>query len=208
MYPTPNKVKIKEEYSEVKSADVQYKEIKLRTIWPAVMFAANRNDSVIGRTIILVVSISTRNGFSHSGAPSGRKWAVDFFIEYENDEINILIQSGRPIESVKIKWLDDDKEYGIIPIRLIKISKINNEEIVIDKPFKLIDDVRDSWFIMNFIIGATDDSERLWIFHIFIWNSINSDVFNKIVIVGDGVNKLYVSGSKIEKISPIIKIWL
>jgi len=37
------------------------------------MLAASRNDSVAGRTIILVVSISTRNGFSQSGAPSGRK---------------------------------------------------------------------------------------------------------------------------------------
>jgi len=40
---------------------------------PALMLAASRNDSVIGRTMILVVSIITRNGFSQSGAPSGRK---------------------------------------------------------------------------------------------------------------------------------------
>ena len=40
------------------------------------MFAANRNDRVIGRTSVLIVSIRTRNGFSHVGAPSGRKWAI------------------------------------------------------------------------------------------------------------------------------------
>lgn len=40
---------------------------------PALMLAASRNDKVNGRTRILVVSISTRNGFSHKGAPSGRK---------------------------------------------------------------------------------------------------------------------------------------
>jgi len=46
---------------------------RLRTMWPALIFAANRNDRVNGRTIILVVSIRTRNGFNQSGAPSGRK---------------------------------------------------------------------------------------------------------------------------------------
>ena len=50
-------------------------------MWPAVMLAANRNDSVIGRTMILVVSIITKNGFNHSGAPSGKKCAIDFFGE-------------------------------------------------------------------------------------------------------------------------------
>jgi hypothetical protein len=43
------------------------------------MFAANRNDSVRGRTVILVVSIRMRNGFSHAGAPSGRKCATNAF---------------------------------------------------------------------------------------------------------------------------------
>ena len=44
-----------------------------RTICPALMFAASRNDRVNGRTITLVVSISTRNGLSQSGSPSERK---------------------------------------------------------------------------------------------------------------------------------------
>jgi len=47
--------------------------INLRTMWPALMFAASRNESVRGRTIILVVSIIIRKGFNQSGAPSGRK---------------------------------------------------------------------------------------------------------------------------------------
>ena len=42
------------------------------------MLAARRKDRVRGRTITLVVSIRTKNGLSQSGAPSGRKWAVDF----------------------------------------------------------------------------------------------------------------------------------
>lgn len=40
---------------------------------PAVILAANRNDRVIGWTNTLIVSVSTKNGFSHVGAPSGKK---------------------------------------------------------------------------------------------------------------------------------------
>jgi len=45
----------------------------LNTMCPALIFAANRKDRVNGRTEILVVSIKIRNGFSHVGAPSGKK---------------------------------------------------------------------------------------------------------------------------------------
>ena len=62
-------------------APTQYSLISVSTICPAVILAANRNESVIGRTKILVVSIRTRNGFNHSGAPSGKKCATDFFGE-------------------------------------------------------------------------------------------------------------------------------
>lgn len=77
-----------------------YNLTSVSTMCPAVIFAANRKDRVMGRTRILVVSIITRNGFNHSGAPSGRKCAVDFFGEYLNEEINILNHMGSPIDSV------------------------------------------------------------------------------------------------------------
>jgi hypothetical protein len=73
---------------------------------PALMLAAKRNDRVRGRTRILVVSIRTRKGFSQSGAPSGRKWAVDFLGLLENLEIISLNQIGRPRARVKIRCLD------------------------------------------------------------------------------------------------------
>ena len=72
-------------------------------MWPALIFAANRKDKVIGRTVILVVSINTKNGFSQSGAPSGRKWAIDFFKDLINLDIIIESHSGRPKINVKIK---------------------------------------------------------------------------------------------------------
>ena len=67
------------------------------TICPALMFAASRNERVIGRTIIEDDSINTKNGFNHVGAPSGSKWATvilgDFVVL---DEINIS-HIGNPI---------------------------------------------------------------------------------------------------------------
>ena len=56
---------------KVKIETIKYTPTKVRIIWPAVMFAASRNDSVTGRKIILVVSISTKKGFSQAGAPPG-----------------------------------------------------------------------------------------------------------------------------------------
>jgi len=39
------------------------------------MFAANRIDSVIGRIILLTVSIITIIGIRNEGVPNGTKWA-------------------------------------------------------------------------------------------------------------------------------------
>lgn len=77
-----------------------------RTIWPAVRFAASRNERVIGRTRILTVSTTTRNGFSHAGAPLGSKEAATEEGEKTTPEIIILNHSGRPIEREKIKWAE------------------------------------------------------------------------------------------------------
>lgn len=98
------------EFTDVNNALAQYSLIKVSTICPAVILAASRNDRVIGRTDTLIVSISTRKGLSHSGAPSGRKWAIDFFGLKAKDEIISLSHIGRPIDSVKIKCLEDDSE--------------------------------------------------------------------------------------------------
>ena len=76
------------------------------TIWPAVMFAARRNLKVIGRTIILVVSIITRNGFNHVGALSGKRWPIIFLGECVN-LLNINISHiGKLSDNVLIMWLE------------------------------------------------------------------------------------------------------
>lgn len=71
------------------------------TTCPAVMFAASRNDRVIGRTAVLNSSINTRKGFSQSGAPPGRKWATKCLGLYEAEEINRAIHRGKPRDSEK-----------------------------------------------------------------------------------------------------------
>ena len=80
--------------------------MRLRTMCPALILAANRNERVIGRTVTLVVSINTRNGFNQSGAPSGKKWEIDFLIDLKKLDIIIDSHNGRPKINVKIKCLD------------------------------------------------------------------------------------------------------
>lgn len=96
------------------------------TMCPALIFAASRNESVIGRTIILDDSISTRNGFSQLGAPSGRKCAIvalGIFVTLERISINHM---GNPILSVNKRCLVILNVYGNNPIilRTIMVRKI------------------------------------------------------------------------------------
>src|ERR1700733_619036 len=112
-------------------------------MWPALILAANRNDRVIGRTTTLVDSIITRNGFNQSGAPSGRKWAIDFFkLCVKVDKIN-LSQIGSPNDMVKIKCLEVLNVYGINPIKftIIKIIKIEVKDE--ENLFRFLPDVRE-----------------------------------------------------------------
>jgi len=60
----------------------------------------------MGRTIILVVSIITKNGFNHVGALSGRRCPIIFLgecVSLLNININHI---GRLNDSVIIMWLE------------------------------------------------------------------------------------------------------
>src|SRR6218665_3482235 len=100
------------------------------------MLAARRNDRVKGRTITLVVSMRTRNGLSQSGAPSGRKWAVDFFGFLANLDKMSLNQMGRPRVKVKIRCLEVLKVYGINPIRFTTTKRIKIADSTEVSPFR------------------------------------------------------------------------
>jgi len=119
------------------------------------MLAASRNESVSGRTVILVVSINTRNGFSQSGAPSGRKWAMNILGNFSSLDMIIDSHVGRPSDRVKIRCLDVLNIYGTSPIILIMIIVINIEEMVLFSPFRCDENVRFSCdMIVVFIINV------------------------------------------------------
>lgn len=66
-------------------------------------------------------SISTKNGFSHVGAPSGNKWAIVILGDFVAlDEINIS-HIGNPMLRVNSKWLVVLNVYGNNPIKLADI---------------------------------------------------------------------------------------
>lgn len=166
--------------------------------------AANRNERVKGRTDTLVVSIKTRNGLSQSGAPSGRKWAIDALGAAENEDKIILNHRGNPQVKVKIKWLEILKKYGISPIKFINIIVVNKDEVNITIILKLPRKVRFSWAIISDPISSNVALVRFiyiighkWIITIIII------LINKIKEV-DGSVELNEIGSNEEKISDII----
>ena len=89
---------------------VKMEVIRERRMCPAVIFAASRKDKVIGRRVILIHSISTRNGLSHPGAPSGRKWAVEDLRSKEKEEIIMVSQRGRPRDKVRARCEEEENE--------------------------------------------------------------------------------------------------
>jgi hypothetical protein len=169
------------------------------------MFAANRNDRVIGRTVTLVVSINTRKGFSQSGAPSGRKCAIDFLIDLKKLDIIIDSHRGRPKINVKIRCLDVLKKYGTSPIKLITIIEKNRVEIVWLSPLRLFINVRDNWAVIINRKGVILEFDREDDIQKVNWVIIIIHIFIIINILMDGLIELNLNGSKAEKISGIIQ---
>lgn len=170
---------------------------------PALMFAARRKERVIGRTVILVVSINTKNGFNQSGAPSGRKWAINilgwwFILEIISDN-----QRGKPKDRVNRRCLDVLKVYGINPVKLIITIIIRRGDIIFDIAFRLMDMVWFSWcsivsrmISMGDINRGLDDQKDK--------NIERRMIMFKIINKGEIRVELNVVGSNIEKISNII----
>ena len=118
-------------------------------MWPAVMFAASRKERVIGRTIFLVVSIRTRNGFNQSGAPLGSSLAKKVYGANRREDRISISHSGRAKESVKIRCLDRLNIYGTSPAKLI-IRIIRNRVLRAgENPLMLDPKVRETCSCMN-----------------------------------------------------------
>lgn len=79
--------------------------INVRTIWPAVMLAASRNERVSGRERVLVVSTITKNGVNHDGAALGARLARVWIRLYVRADRISESHSGNPSLAVKIIWL-------------------------------------------------------------------------------------------------------
>lgn len=84
---------------------------------------------------------------------------------------------------------------------------INREVTTEDIPFKLIDSVRDNCLIIVLIIGFNSDNFRWLGFHMCDWMIKIKITFIITAIDVDGINSVNLAGSKIEKMSLIIKIW-
>ena len=89
------------------------------------MLAANRNDSVNGRTVILTVSINTRKGFNHNGAPDGSRCAIKSVLLLINLDIIIVIHNGKPTSKVNIKCEAIENVYATNPNKFKMITVIN-----------------------------------------------------------------------------------
>ena len=135
--------------------------INLRTMWPALIFAASRNDKVMGRTAILVDSISTRKGLSQSGAPSGSKCAIVALVLYVVLDIIRDIHRGKPNDKVKIRCLDVLNAYGTSPRRLTVMMQPNSDVTMGVNPFRFLAVVRCNWENMTSRIGALIASLRV-----------------------------------------------
>lgn len=71
-----------------------------KTICPALILAASRKDSVMGRTSILIVSIKTKAGANQLGAPEGNNPAANSVGELINDDKIRANHIGAPSANV------------------------------------------------------------------------------------------------------------
>lgn len=75
-----------------------------RMTWPALMFAANRNDKVIGRIYELRVSTSDKNHEIGGGVFSGKRWADMGLSPVDVAMVNSVNHRITPILIVTIRW--------------------------------------------------------------------------------------------------------
>lgn len=127
----------------VRRSEITYEPINAKTICPALIFAASRNDKVAGRTTVLIVSASVRKGFNQAGAPSGRRAAVNEEMLCFAELIIKASHKGRPNESVNRRCLDEGRTKGINPVQFVIIRNKNKGDTSEDIPLIDFPRVRD-----------------------------------------------------------------
>jgi len=107
-----------------------------------LMLAANRIDSVRGRTDVLIDSIKIKKGLNHVGVLFGRRCARNFLGLWVMLDRRLESHSGILSDSVNIMCLERLSVYGFMPRMLINISKINVDVIIEVIPFRVFVSVR------------------------------------------------------------------
>ena len=207
IYPSWINVNEIKDGTEVKSAEDPAIPINPRRMWPALILAASRNERVIKRTEILIVSVKTKKGFNQSGAPLGRKWATKDLGAWTIALIINLNQRGRPKDKVKRRCLVDLNTYGSNPRRFNAISITKRETRIEGNPFKWILNVREAWEFITSTgkVGIQEKRENLG--HREDWSREIEKKDKDQKINGDKELEEHVAGSNEEKMSAIIKDW-
>lgn len=173
------------------------------------MFAASRNESVAGRTTVLMVSASVRKGFNQEGAPSGRSAAINEEMFCFADLIIRASHKGRPKVRVNNRCLDEGSTYGISPVQLVIIINRNRGEIIDVIPLIDLPSVRDIWSFIKDIgiasacearVGEIQKKDIVTIMGIILASHIRKI---EVDLVWDRVS--IINGSKDEKRSVIIR---
>lgn len=99
------KINSVEEFLNIKC--VMYAPIITIITCPVLIFAASRNDRVIGRTKTLIHSIINRNGANHLGAPLGINLLINLSALLDADDIIIANQEGKA--RVKVKSMCEER---------------------------------------------------------------------------------------------------
>lgn len=99
--------------------------------WPATMLADNRIESVIGRMIALIVSITTMKFISGLGVPNGVKWIIILLNLFFHPNIIVEVHIDALKEKLIEIWAVGVKLYGKIAIKF-QIIIVRNIIISID----------------------------------------------------------------------------
>lgn len=109
---------------------------QIRT-WPAIIFAVSRINRVIGRIIILTVSMITIKGTKNIGVFMGTRWVIKLLLLSRNIFIEKDNHKGVDKKMVRIMWLVGAKIKGksLIKFNVQIITKMIINKIEVFKCF-------------------------------------------------------------------------
>jgi len=152
---------------------------------PAIIFAANRTERVIGRMILLIISIHTINDIRAIGVPWGTKCA-NICIVWLIQPYSIKdSQRGRAKVRVKIKCLE-----------AVKINGNKPKEFLIKMVKKIEIGIR---VILLIFVGPSRVLNSLWRVRIIFW---------KIIEIRVGISQYNVGNNRIDENSEIQLSWI